>query len=315
MNPIQNSKIVGNNISSDAYLRQELGVARGHPQFVMHRSELMLFASCPSRWLAGYTFKDTDATFFGSLFDCLVTSPLQFADRYIEQPKTYPASKRHPKVIAGDIEEGDPVPWSSQSKWCKQWLREHKDKESVVAEDLEEARQATKRFTSDPKIKELLDCSDKQVMCIAEYHDESTGFVIPTKVLIDLAPKNTSSYRKGIGDIKTIRNAAHKQWLYAIDDRDYDAQGAFNLDHYNAATGEQRTEFYFPLCENVFPFEPGRRMIEASYIEEGRKKYLAALRLYCQCLKTNKWPGFDDDSPWNGWTLCEPDSRHSNFKR
>lgn len=319
-NPLRNAKVVGDGIANESYLGQMQGIDRGHPKFVISRSELMLFASCPARWLSGYSFKDTDATWFGSLVDCLLTTPDQFSKRYVERPATYPAGKKHPQVISHEIEEGDPVPWSAAAKWCKQWVAQNKDKEPVSADDMIDAQAAVKRFKEDLDIAALLACSKKQVMCVAEYHDEKTGLVIPTKCLIDLVPqgeqvvgldwaKKDLLAKNVLADIKTIRNAAMHPWLRAVDDSNYDAQAAIGLDHYNAATDEQRSEFLFPLMENVFPFQPARRYLSPQFLEFGRTKYLHALRWYCQCLKAGKWPGYEE-----GWSLCEPDSWHSTLK-
>lgn len=321
MNPLKNAKVVGDGIANESYLGQMTGISRGHPEFVISRSELMLFATCPSRWKDGFAFKDTDATFFGSLVDCLLTTPDQFSKRYVERPATYPAGKKHPQVVSHEIEEGDPVPWSAAAKWCKQWVAQNKGKEPVSAEDMADAQAAVKRFKEDLDIAALLACSKKQVMCVAEYHDEETGLVIPTKCLIDLVPEKTDlvlgmdSFLKPIyaktvlSDIKTTRSAAMRPWLRALDENQYDAQAAMNLDHYNSATGEARHIFLFALMENVFPFQPAKRQASEQFIEFGRDKYLYALRLYCKCLKSGRWPGYED-----GWGLCEPDAWHSVLK-
>jgi hypothetical protein len=78
------------------------------------------------------------------------------------------------------------------------------------------------------------------------------------------------------------------------------------MDVYNAATGENRVEWLHVIQENTFPWQPGRRYLSVEFIKEGRAAYYDALRLYCQCLKNNTWPSWDDSSPYNGWTLIEP---------
>lgn len=308
-NPLKNAKVVGANIQVESYLGQVQGVRRGDPQFVMSRSELMLAASCFSRWLAGYSFKDTDATSFGSLIDCLLTSPDQFDKRYIERPATYPAGKMHAQVKAGEIEVGDPVPWSSAAKWCKEWTAAHKGKEPVSADDMTDARAAVKRFYEDKEIADLLNCSAKQVMVVAEYHDEATGLVVPTKCLIDLVPAKDSRFAKGLADLKTCRSADHRSFQKTVDQLNYDAQAAMILDHYVGATGEDRCEFLFALMENVFPFEPGKRYLSSEFVDLGRTKYVHALKRYCECLKTGIFPGFEE-----GWTICDPDAWHSTLR-
>lgn len=306
-NPFSNARIVGDNVDAESYMRQS--VQRGDPQFVISRSELMLFASCPQRWIRGYTFKDTDATEFGSLIDCLLTSPETFSKRYVERPATYPAGKKHSQVVSGEISEGDPVPWSSAARWCKDWAKQQGEKEPVSAEDMADARAAVKRFAEDKEINDLLASSKRQVMVVAEYHDRETELVIPTKCLIDLVPDKDSRFGKELADLKTCRSAAHDTWEKELDRHNYDAQGAMNIDHYVAATGEDRCSFLHALMENVFPFEPGKRNMSQEFIELGRAKYVRALKRYCKCLKENKWPGFDE-----GWTLVQVGPWHSQLR-
>ena len=57
---ITNAKFVAADYDSDKYHKQE--AARGTPEYVMSRSDLCLFAACPSAWKAGKERKDSDAT-------------------------------------------------------------------------------------------------------------------------------------------------------------------------------------------------------------------------------------------------------------
>jgi len=85
-----------------------------------------------------------------------------------------------------------------------------------------------------------------------------------------------------------------------------------------AATNREIINFCFVLSENFAPWEIGRRFMsqdidqpgmDAGSIASGRRQYRAILADYCQCLKTDKWPGFDDtdEASADGWTLVQPD--------
>jgi PDDEXK-like domain of unknown function (DUF3799) len=302
------AKVVGSNVSSAVYLRQMEGVKRGNPQFVMSRSELMLFASNPSRWIAGYYHKDSDATYFGSLLDCLVTSPDKFSEIYAVRPKTVKATKTMTCVKEGEAEVGDPVPWRECTE-AKDWKAKvaHEGKEAVPADDFEEANQALTRLMEDDKARDLLACSHKQVMVMGEYQDRLTGLIIPVKGLIDIVPALDSGHGDSLADFKTCRSAAPRDWIKAIDQRHYDAQAALFIDLYEAATGEGRATFLHLLQENTFPFQVGRRIVGGEFMAIGRHKYENALKLYCACLKANIWPSWDDLSALNGWTIADAD--------
>ena len=77
---ITNAKIIGDNVAYEDYSRQETGMSRGNPAFIMSRGEIVNFASNPARWLAGYRKEqaETDSTKWGSMIDCLLTSPEKF---------------------------------------------------------------------------------------------------------------------------------------------------------------------------------------------------------------------------------------------
>ena len=81
-----NAKIIGAN--------QKRGNAeqpkRGEKSFVMSRTELVAFAENPAKWIAGgETREETKAMTFGSILDCLTTTPDAFLKRFIVAPDTY----------------------------------------------------------------------------------------------------------------------------------------------------------------------------------------------------------------------------------
>lgn len=298
-NPFRNAKIVGTGIDSQAYHRQD--AKRGDPQFAMSRSELMLFASCPARWVAGFSPKETDATAFGSLMDCLLTDGGRFAAKYAIQPEMVHASKSMKCVQSDEVAEGDLIPWQD-CKEAREWKAGHKDQIIISHEEHAEADQAREKLLSDPIIGKLWACSDNQVMAVAEYPDPKTKLIIPVKVLIDLAPRKDSDFAGDLADYKTARNASPRAWVNVIDDRNYDCQAALFMDVYNAATGEDRYEFLHIVQENLFPWQVGRRIVSTKFIQLGRDKYLSALSLYCSCLKANEWPAWEVE-----WGISEPE--------
>lgn len=296
-------------------MRQEPGVRRGDPAFVMSRSELMLFNSCPSRWLAGYVPKDTDATDWGGLLDCLLTDHDRFDERYAVQPETVTATKSMTCVKDGDAKEGDPVPWRECAE-AKEWKAQQRGRTIISHQEHLDALSAVKRLTDDRELRELLACSAKQVMVVAEYVDKETGVVVPVKVLLDLVPAVDSRFGKDLADLKTCRSAAPTVWEKAVDERNYDAQAAINTDVYVAATGEDRNTFLHVLLENVFPYQPGRRMLSSELVNLGRMKITSALRNYCRCLASGKWPSWEEASnrSLNGWLIVEASPYHSQIK-
>lgn len=300
-NTFSNARVIGKNVAPELYHQHALD--RGNPAYVMSRSALMEFDRCPSRWLAGYESKDTDATDWGTLIDCLALDTERFHARVAVTPATYPAD--------GKRKDDPPVekPWTRQANYCKDWEAQHAGKLIIKPAEYQEARDAVKRLLDDAQINALLKCSQTQVLVTAEYQDAATNLVIPVKILVDALPKADSDYGKGLADLKTCTSAAPGPWTRAVFDRGYHVQAAMYLDVYNAATGEERTDFYHILQENYAPWQTGKRIVSSEFLELGRLKYRTALTRYAACLAAKRWPDFDSEAlrQWNGWAFTEPE--------
>lgn len=304
-----NCKVVGANVLPADYHRQEPHVKRGDREFVMSRSELMAFKSCPAKWIAGWEPKDTDATEWGSLMDCRILLPKRLWIDYVEQPATVKATKSMACVKTGDAQVGEDVPWAPTSAEARDWTAEQRKAGRIIltSEDYGQSTAALAILMADHRIAEVLANSNRQVMVIGQYRDPETALTVDLKGLIDLVPALGSAQEKSLVDFKTTRSAHPRTWTRAVDERDYDAQAALFLDLYAAATGEDRNTFLHILQENTAPWQPARRILSQEFVELGRLKVRSALALYCQCLSTGVWPDWDSGSPFDGWGLCEPE--------
>lgn len=295
-NPLRNAKVVGANILPTRY--HSLGGMRGDASFVMSKSQLFAFGTCPKRWLDGYVGKDTDATEWGSLMDILVTSPTLFESLVAVCPSTYPA----------DGKKGEPPtnkPWTFAANYCKDWRLEQGDKLIVKHEDYQDAKSAIETLYKDEEIATLIRRSTCQVMVTSEYYDDETAITVPIKCLIDLVPDCKGPYWKSLCDFKTTTSAHHEAWIKTVWDRGYHWQAALYLDAYAAATGEDRCEFRHIVQESFAPWHVSRELMSEDYLQVGRLGYLTALREYCQCLSSNQWPGYKAQCVIGGWNLTE----------
>jgi len=320
-------------VNADALDYHKPQAPRGSKDFVMSSSALRLFAAFPSKWRAGYELPPSASLEYGSLFDMLVLTPDQFPKRYMVQPEKY-QSKTLRCPECGSISDAVKCnkckkpreetlvekDWSNNSDTCRKWVQDQKDKgiEIITSFDYNDASAAKKRLLADAQIKRFLDACQKQVWVVAEWKDEATGLVIPVKCLIDLVARTDSEFPKSIGDLKSTRNAHPLAWAKWASFAGYDIQAAWNTDLFVAATGREIVNFCFVLSENFAPWEIGRRFMsqdidepgmDAGSIASGRRQYRAILADYCQCLKTGKWPGYDDtdEASADGWTLVQPD--------
>jgi hypothetical protein len=298
-------------------------VPRGHRDFEMSISALKEFATCASRWQAGYEPPASSSRDYGSLLDTLALNPEEFDRRYVVQPDTYTStgmecpqcktvttSKKCSTCKCERIEVEIKKPWSNQSATCQEWLAERQKQglEVVWPGDRDKAAAALKRLHQDAIIATFLDCSDKQVWIAAEWTDKATGLTIPVKCMIDAVPRIGTPFYKNIGDLKTSTTADPQRWSRKVFEFRYHWQGAFNLDIYRAARpDEDRCNFCHLIQESFAPYEPGHSIMSEQFLELGRAAYERALSNYCWCLKNNRWPGYDDnDESIQGWSVAQP---------
>ncbi len=254
----------------------------------MSRSEIMAFAENPDKWINSAKQDDsTKATDWGSCLDCLLTCPNEFENLFAVCPETYPA-----KGARKDDPETD-KPWNRNATFCREWEEKQGNKIVLKPEILIEAQSAVKTLRQSPDIKELFDCSAKQVMVIGFWHE--CGMEIPLKGLIDLVPDVKHDWwKRSLGDSKTARNGNPAIWPRVCDDSGYDIQAALYLDLYCAATGEDRTDFVFSVQENEPPYHVVTPIpcMSQEFLAFGRAKYQNALSYYAQCLSSGIWPGY-----------------------
>lgn len=302
---IKNAKIAGTSVNPEDYHVKT--TERGNLRFPVSSSTLREFATCPARWIGGYEPPDSESKAWGSLLDAMLLTPRQFKQRYAVKPATY------------KNEKGEEKPWNGNSNVCKQWLSDHADKVVVSGEDEHNAERAIIAMRTDSIIADFLDASDVQVMVTAEWHDEKTGLIVPLRCLIDLVPRNDSEFCKCLADLKTTRNAALMPWQRWCFTAGYHIQAAFNRAMYCAAMpDEDRNTFCFILQENYSPWQTGKRMLSQDFLTLGTADYTRLMENYCQCLKTNKWPSYDDtdEAIQGSWSLVSPEpwmAAHAEF--
>lgn len=312
----KNCQIIAISADGREYHTVEPGCERGTPKFVMSSSGIRAFYEYgPSKWrepiedeegnISFVEFTGSKSTEYGDLFDTLLLTPELFNDRYKVRPKEYVNEKREVKE------------WSANAKFCRAWKEDYEAEGFTITNDGElfKVNQAIKRFLRDDEFKRFVEQSEKQVWIVGEWHDES-GIIVPCKCLIDLCPRKDSDFHKSMGDVKTTKNAKPVPWEKWCHAAGYDVQAAWNYQMFVAATNREITTFRFLLSENTPPYEVGRRMMSASLedperdlgdIASGRRQIKKMMGVYCACLKTGKWPGYDDtDESINGWTIVAP---------
>jgi len=290
-------KIIGVNVNPDEYHRAKTITERGSPEHPISWSALKEFAQCPQRWKAGYNSPGSEAKRYGNLIDTRLLTPKQFLKRYAIRPTEY------------TNDDGETKPWNANSKVCKQWLEEHKSMDIVSHKEVILADQAIQRLLADEVIAAFIEESEKQVLVQGFWEDKRSDLKIPVQALIDLVPKGESQFAACVGDLKTTKNAGVMVWQRFSFQMGYYIQAAFNLDMIRAATQQDRNTFVFILQENYTPYQSAKRMLSQDFLTLGRAEVDRLISNYCACVKSNRWPGYDehDESIQGSWSLVSPE--------
>lgn len=297
MNPFTKAKVVGQTEPGEYH--HPSNWKRGEEQFVMSRSELFQFARNPKKWLLGAKDEDTKSTEWGSLMDCVVTDPGILARRYVTHPTTYPARST-----------GIAKPWTRKADYCVEWETEREGQGLTVISEVEriEANAALERLLEDDEIHSIRKTCKFQQMAMACYHDKETGLNVNVKMLADIVPAN----EKALIDYKTARSADPSQWMNEVFRYGLHWQAGMYLDIWEAATGDDRPEFWHIVQENEAPYVFEKMRLSSEFVELGRAGYRAALAKYCLCLASGKWPGYRIPLEFmvdNGWIYVGPNPK------
>lgn len=254
----------------------------GDPRLTMSRSQLERFAECPSKWLKSPSIETTNAMEFGSLVDCLVTTPPAFSELYAIYPEEYPDGK------------GGMKPWSLNANYCKEWRddQEKDGKTCIKLATFNEAVLAHDRLINDEEIGGIIQSSDMQVQIRAIWCDDATGIKVQVKAMIDFLPGSGTAFGDTIYDLKVVADANPMKWDRYVFNQGLHYQGAMYRDMVNAATGLKYRNFANVAVESSAPYEPTVQQLSEEFLAMGRIAYQSDMRNYCQCLARQKWPSY-----------------------
>lgn len=304
---IQNARIVSENTPIEVYAAEK--AKRGTPEFVVRAHVLSELLRNAQRWVRGYESPDSKALKFGTLLDCRVLTPREYHRRYCVLP---PDAPRRPSKAQLNAKEPS-LATLVAIEWWKNWKKENPGEE--ISSDLDGAvTAATFRLSEDETITDLIQSSKHQVMIVAEWVDKGTGLVVPLKCLIDIVPPaDHPLFSNSLWDLKTTANASPRSFSRDAQKYRYDIQGSFYLMLYNAATGEQRSDFGHVVLENYHPYEyrTPPPLLSQRFLDYGRMSFQAALGIYCRALNTGNWPSYDQGT---GWPITDCDDWHMNME-
>lgn len=210
--------------------------------------------------------KETPALRFGKLFHLAVLEPKLFRENYVIQPKF----DRRTKIGKEGYEA---------------WQAALKPSAIIVPEeDAPKLERMAYKILNHPMASKLLEKGVRETTMW--YKDPVTG------ILCKIRPDFVSE-RWGMIDLKTTKDAREDAFWRDVKKLEYDLQGA----HYRTGaktTGVCRHDaFTYIAVEKDPPYEIAVHPSGASIIAYGDRKRERGMAIYNECLKTNRWPGYN----------------------
>lgn len=244
-----------------------------------------LFQSSLYRWRYYPKQHETNAMRWGSLVDCLATSPSDLDQQFTVRPETYkaPASARKNAEIIDK-------PWSGNAKFCKNWQQEAAESGlAVVTEStLAEAKKAAEiLITTHDEAADIIKNSDRQVVMLNRVKTPYSKKPINLKALADFVPKGADF----LADLKTTENFSADGFAKTIGKFGYHVQASHYLEMHNLLHPEnQRKRFLIIWQQSKPPYEVAVTEIPSADIVDGNVIFNHLLGRIVTAAENNYFP-------------------------
>lgn len=94
-------------------------------------------------------------------------------------------------------------------------------------------------------------------------------------------------------DLKTTQDARPDEFIRSAYKYKYHIQAAYYLDMFTLVTGIKFDKFVFACVESTGDHGVQVYVADPDFIKRGREEYQKGLQIYRKCLKTNQWPGYE----------------------
>ena len=228
-------------------------------------SELRHFKrSClHARYLALHPDEPTQAMDLGSAIHVAVLEPESFERRYVKA-----------------IDPGDRRTPANKAKW-EAFLAENAGRGILKADEWENVQRIRESVWRQPWAQELLSGPGANEVS-ALWTD--TAWKLPCKARIDRLSTR-------VIDLKSAKDAGREAFMRSIGNFDYYVQASFYLDGLDTLAPSPR-EWIWIAVETQPPFAPALYTPTNEMLDEGRKRYKAALGQWVECTRNGYWPGY-----------------------
>tara|TARA_R110000765_G_scaffold414795_1_gene515508 strand:- start:3169 stop:4044 length:876 start_codon:yes stop_codon:yes gene_type:complete len=246
-----------------------LGLDRGdifNPDSYLSKSTIWeLYQSSLFKW-RNYPrqFKPTPAMSWGSLVDCLVTSPDDFENQFVMSPFD-----------------------SFRTKEAKQW-KEDCTQDIVTVDMVAKAKGAAAILTGGHKVAaEIIERSQTQVVLLNKIQHPASEKTVNMKALLDFAPEGVDY----LADLKTCHDFTANGFEKAIGNYGYHVQAAHYLSMWNMQhPDDQRDRFLIIWQDSAAPYEVAVTEIPGADIADGADLFNHLLGRIVRAADKDDWP-------------------------
>ena len=215
---------------------------------------------------------------WGSLIDCLTTTPELVDSEYITLPSDAPQKPTEAMLNAAKPSASS----LARQQWWAEFETSVNGRTIIGADDMTLARQAAKMLTETCKASADIFAKSKSQVIIA-------GRVLDVKVkgLVDLAPEGEDF----LADLKTVSDFSADGFAKAVSNFGYHVQAGIYLNLWNAMfPNDQRTRFKFVWQESEAPFETCVTELAQPDIEAGWLYASTLIQRLIDATAADVWP-------------------------
>lgn len=178
-----------------------------------------------------------------------------------------------------------PEDMSFATKEGKQWRSENIGKGIVTAAEWRMIVEMAGAMRAKPKTAALLTGARPEVTLAREENG----------VWLKSRPDAMNDKLQVAVNLKTCEDASEDAVRKSIESYggSYYVSAALCVDMLKALTGDD-WQYVFVFCEKTAPYESRRVVLKPTVLEWGRMRYRRALATFAECVKSGRWPGYDD---------------------
>lgn len=221
----------------------------------------------------------TPAMQIGTAVHCAVLEPDRFRQEFVTIPADAPKKPTSVQLNAKNPSDAT----IAAILWWEEFEERNKGATILSADDFAKCQRISESVQRHNAAEILFAEGDAEVSIFWE--DEETG------VLCKIRPDWLM--RTAIFDLKTTEDASAQAFQRSVLNYGYFRQAAFYLDGAQAA-GLEVDAFIFGAVEKSAPFASAFYFADEAMLEIGRSDYRRLLRIYAECLETDRWPGYPE---------------------